>query len=256
MAKMVSKVEKLLAKANRAATQEEADTFFAGAQRIMTEHGIEETMLNLSSGEVKAEEVIDTDMVIKRSGYFESMVTLASEVARANDVRVLIKEQRSWGTEAGVRFVGFPSDISKAMMMYTALLAHCTRERRTLPTYIDAMPERDREEKNARAKAIAHWRHSFSLGYARRIGQRLYEMKLEAERAAKAADSTGTLLPALIDKAALVQAAADAMAGKPRAQRRRMIDGAGYRSGQEAANRADLGGRRDEVGGSRPEIGR
>lgn len=241
---MIRKVEGILAKANSTSNAHEAETFFAKAQQLMAKHGIDEMMINRAAGEVKAEEVTHSDMDVKRSGYFESMVRLATEVARANGVETLIKTPQSWGTAAGVRFIGMPSDITKTMMLYTALLAHCTRERRTLPYHIDTMDDSTKEGKNAKAKAIAHYRHSFSLGYAIRIGERLWDMKRATEREATEADATGSLLPALIDKGRAVAEYKAAQAGTPLRSRGKKRDVHGINSGRSAADRADLGGGR------------
>ena len=230
---MIRKVEGLLKKAQSTDNEAEADAFFTKAQALMTKHGIEEAMLDLAKGEKPAEQVIHSDLDIKRSGYFESMVILARACGEANNCRVLVKTPKDWGQFAGVRFVGFETDITKAKMLYTALLAHCVRSRKTVPEYVLAM-------EMTKPGFIGRWRRDFSEGYGNRIHTRLITLKREQERAADA-EYGGSLLPALIDRATLVADYADAMAGKPRNRRQgsRMSDAT--ERGRQAADNADLG---------------
>jgi hypothetical protein len=244
---MIRKVEGLLKKATATTNEHEADAFFAKAQQLMTEHGIEETMLALDKDEVKAEEVIHQDFNINRSGFFESMVRLATACAATNDVEVLVKQPKSWGTEAGVRFIGMESDITKVKMLYVALLAHCVRERKNAPDWV-------RQQELYEKGFIQRWRRDFSLGYASRIRERLMEIK-RAEEAAADDRSDGRFLPALRDKNQLVRDYAANMTAAPKAQRQRkgpMSDA--FNGGRTAAERADLG--QSRVGGTdRPQIG-
>lgn len=248
--KMIGKVEGLLKKASHGnTTPEEAEAFFAKAQELMTKHGIEETMLSLGQKDVPVEQVIENDMGINRSGFFDSMVSLASACADANGVKVLIKMPKSFGTDAGVRFIGFESDIIKTKMLYVSLLAQCVRERRTVPEYV-------KDIEMSQKGYIQRWRRDFSVGYASRIRERLMEVK-RAEEAAADKASDGRLLPALIDKAALVQEAYD-NTGKSnrRAGGRRngpMSDA--FHGGRSAADRANIGGSTPNIGGSRTAIG-
>lgn len=241
---MIRKVEGLLKKAQRTENSEEADAFFAKAQEMMTKHGIEEAMLALGKEEVPAEEVIHSDMPINRSGFFNSMVILARACGDANGCQVLVKLPASWRTEAGVRFIGFESDITKAKMLYTALLAHCVRERKNVPQYV-------RDIEMVKKGYIGRWRRDFSEGYGNRIWTRLMEIKRAEERAADVA-SGGSLLPALVDRAQLVKDYAASMSGKPRRSRTQTRMSDATDAGHRSANRADLGQTR--VGGNRRAI--
>lgn len=250
-AKMIDRVQKLLNKAERAGTPEEAETFFAKAHQLMEEHNIEMTMLRLA-GEVEADEIIQMDMDVNRSGFFKPMVQLAREVAWANDVRCLVKNPGDWGKDAGVRFVGHKTDINNVRMLYTALLAHCVKERRNVPEYV-----KEQQASKLVPNAVGKWRVDFSMGYALRIGRRLEAQREEMRRAAGRADSTGTLLPALIDKGTAVDAymASNVRTSAARANRSK-YDPAAMSAGAAAANRANLGGTSEVGGTSRTALGR
>lgn len=239
---MIAKVEKIMRKAERTTNPEEAATFFENAQRLMAKHGIDENTLRLSEPEIPAEKVIHNDMVIKRSGFFESMVRLASVCAEANDVRVLIKTPSDWGVHAGVRFVGLESSIVKAKMLYVSLLAQCMRERRNIPGSAKYEAETAEMMGNGTASHyLAKWRRDFSLGFASRIGDRLREIKRSVE--SEAIKSDGRMLPMLQDQRAEVTRYYESMVGAPRRTggSRQGPNAGAFGAGSRAADRADLG---------------
>lgn len=245
---LIRKVEALMRKAERTDNEAEAEAFYGKAQQLMSQHNIDEAMLRLSDTEIPAEEVIYDDMAIKRSGFFESMLKLAVACAEANDVRCLVKTPKDWRENAGVRFVGLPSNITKAKMLYVGLLAQCLKFRRSVPDYVKD------EAEYAGAGYIQRWRRDFSLGFAARIGSRLQEMKRETERAAAAKDDR--LLPVLASRKDEVDRYYSSMVGAPRRGRSRsgpMSDA--FAAGSNAANRADLGGGTRVGGGSAGQIG-
>lgn len=238
---MIAKVEKIMRKAERAGSPEEAQAFFEGAQRLMAQHGIDEAMLRLSEPEMPAEEAITSDMIIKRSGFFDSMVRLAIVIAEANDVRCLVKNGKDWGSNAGVRFIGMDSDIAKAKMLYTSLLAQCMRERRNIPD--DVTNRASWMDDGAGKHYTQKWRRDFSIGFAARIGTRLRQVKKETEAAAVRSDTSGRLLPALADRKAVVDRLYDSqftVPGRARSSRSGPMADA-FEAGGRAADRADLG---------------
>lgn len=243
---MIEKVEKLLRKAERAGTPEEADAFFSKAQELMTKWSIDETILNLSGEATRSDDLTEEVVIMKRSGYFDPMVRLIAGIGLANDVKVLVRKPSSWGVNAGAVLIGWKTDIEKTKMLYASLLLQLSRERRRdLTDEIRAYPESMRNR----------WKHSYSFAYADRIAERLAEVVAATKEEAVRADSTGSLLPALLDrKDAVDRYYAEKPKGKAN-NRSRLMDRDGLNSGRSAANRADLGGSRVGSGPSKA-IGR
>lgn len=236
----VEKIAKLLAKAERAGTPEEAETFFAKAQELMTKWSVDEAMLRAAGK--SSDELTRERMYMKRSGYLKGMQRLASEVAEANGCKILWYGPQ-FKEGAGVEFVGFASDIEKSKMMYASLLIQCGRERtRSLPP-----------EYRGDANATNTFRKSFLFGYAVRIGERLRDQRRMTEAAEVKADSTGTMALALVDRTEEVDAFFDNVPKSKGRSSRRKYDPAGLSAGRSAANRADLGNARM---GSTRSIGR
>jgi hypothetical protein len=253
---MIRKVEALFKKAEKTDNEAESDAFFAKAQQMMAKHGIEEEMLRLADSEIPVESVVHEDYAIKRSGYFDSMVRLALACADANNVRCLIKTPARFQAEAGVRFVGLPSNIIKAKLLYVSLLGQCMRFRRSVPDNVRIDADQNEAWGNGTASHyLGKWRRDFSLGFAQRIGARLTEIQRAAEEAARQTDNRMALV--LADRKEEVDQYWGRMAGGPaygnRARTGPMADAFG--AGQSAANRADLGQGTRVGGGGRKQIG-
>lgn len=245
--KWTEKVAKLLAKAERASTPEEAEAFFSKAQDIMARLGIEEARVWAARKGTSADKIVSEDVDINRSGYFPMMLQLWREVAEANGVRHVGKLPKDWGKFSGVRLIGWQSDVEKVKLLATSLLLQCIREsKRDMPEYRRAQG----------ATSMAEWRRSFRMAYAVRIGQRLREqIRLTQAEVAKETGNSD-FLPALRDRSDAVNDFFEkAMSGNIKNSRRGRAKYAedGYGAGHAAADRADLGNTR--VGnGSRKSI--
>lgn len=231
--KWMDKIEKLLAKANRAGSQEEADTFYGKAQELMAKWSIDEAMLQKSGK--SHDELITEHVTMKRSGLYRTFVELWSAVARNNDVKILVYSPSKF-REPGVDLIGWKSDVEKVKMLWQSLMIHSQRERNNaIP---DWMKQQDRWSNSAE---VARFRKSFMVGYANRIGQRLAEARRRVQQEATDADTSSGVALAIRDRSAAVQDYFDAIPkGKARTSRMK-IDAAGHASGREAADRADLG---------------
>jgi hypothetical protein len=97
------------------------------------------------------------------------------------------------------------------------------------------------------------FRSSFLTGYAWRIGQRLAEVSREVDDAVAADERSAGNLPALADRASMVDEVFDA-AFRPRSRPVRRLDSEGAASGAAAADRASLD--RSALGDARGQLGR
>jgi Protein of unknown function (DUF2786) len=239
----IDKINKLLALAERAGTEEEAQLAYAKAQDLMTRWAIDEAMLRRTDPSKSNDEIIRDDMKLKRSGLFKSMVQLIVACAEPNDVKVLVRNPTQWKDLAGVVLIGYSSDIAKVQMLFASLWIQCGTERnraiKNLPSYYSKVE-------------VAKFRRSFAVGYAWRIGDRLMEArKTTVEETDIGQPGTALMLR---DRSAEVQDFFDGVP-KGKAQRdRSKYDFGGVSQGGQAANRADIG--QPKVGGNRRAIGR
>lgn len=245
--KWLDKVEKLLAKANRAGTPEEAEAFYTKAQELMVRWSIDEAMLQKAGK--SQDELVTEHVEMKRSGLFNTYVELWSAIARANDVKILVYKLGDWRIP-GVDLIGWKSDIDKVKMLYASFMIQSQRERNnSIPDYMR------QGERWSNSAEVARWRKSFQVGYARRIGRRLREAKArtQTEVVTTSKASSGMEL-AIKDRSAAVTDYFDSIPkGKGRSSRMK-LDYEAMGSGASAADRADLGHTR--MGGQRGKLDR
>lgn len=243
----LDKIEKILVKANRAASAEEAELFYTKAQELMVKWSIDEAMLQKAGK--SHDELITEHVEMKRSGLFKTYVALWSAVAKANDVKILIYSPGDWRVP-GVDLIGWKTDIDKVKMLYASFMIQSQRERNnSIPEYMK------QGERWSNSAEVARWRKSFQVGYANRIGQRLREAKArtQTEVVSRSKTSSGMEL-AIRDRSAAVNDYYDSLPkGKARSSRMK-LDYEAMGSGRQAADRADLGQTR--MGGERGKLDR
>jgi phosphopantetheinyl transferase (holo-ACP synthase) len=230
MEKQLEKIEKLLRKAERASTEAEAEAFYAKAQELMTKWAIDEAMLRTTE-EGLAEDVTTDSIVIKRSGYFKSNVAVVQACAAPNNVKVLLRSPKSWGKEAGVVLVGFPSDIANVKLLFASMMIQIGRASRNAPAGPDAYE-------------AGIYRISFRFGFAERLRQRLEDARVHVVEEVSKTTGTSVAL-ALVDRSKAVQNFYDSMTTtKARRSTTRRWNEEGARAGRAAADRADVGATR------------
>lgn len=239
----LDKIQKLLAKAERAGTPEESDTFFAKAQELMSKWSIDAAML-ASTRKEKAK-VVHKQLVINKSGLWKSNLTLLTCIARPNDVQTVITQPRRSGEKPVAHLIGFESDVENVEMLYASMLVQNARMRKQMiPPYLKTQTEK------------VPWIRSFIEGFGVRIGQRLQEAKDLAETTYGQETYGNSMALVLVSKK---QQVAEEMKnlfphlGKMRGGKRK-VDLDGMYAGRSAADRADIGNKR--VANSRKALGR
>lgn len=229
----VDKIQKLLAKAERASTEEEASAFFAKAEELMTKWAIDDAMLR-ASGKMEREEI--TERIIKfASSSYEADYRLVKAIGIVHDLKFLVSK-----SSKQVYLIGFPSDIEATMSLFLNLKVQADRFalKEEVPAWYTSF------EKYV-------YRRSFKTGFADRIGQRLQEQRRSTVAAEAKTRGSGMEL-VLVDRRKQVDLYFhDRPKGKGRASRI-THDYNGSARGRAAGDRADLGNRR--VGGSRKEL--
>lgn len=240
--KLLTKVRRLLAQAEGTPYEAEAETFTAAAQSLMARHRIDRAMLEaLEAAEGQGGPARGPGAVrlpLDRP-YEQPKMLLLNVVAAANRCRAL------WDPSLGLAtVVGHAADRRAVELLFTSLL-------------VQATTALHREgEGTGPASRTRGFRSSFLQGFAARIGQRLQEASQAAEEQARAeldpaagAGSAGPG-PAGGDRMALVLQRRDEevedmvrqlFPHTVRTRARVVSDGAGWRQGRAAADRASLG---------------
>lgn len=240
--KIVDKIQKLLAKAERTTSQEEAEAFYSKAQELMTKWAVDDAMLAAHAGAAGKKDEIGEDSIQVAGTYFQSDVRLATVIARANNCRTL---QAKWSHS--IYFIGFESDRERCKLLFASLQIQCARfAKRECPTtteWGDKIPGWDKYV----------WKRSFRFGFADTVGRRLREAM---ERTVKTEDKKSggnSLLPVLADRKGQVERFFEQTPkGKGRASSLQ-ADWSGKAAGRAAGNNADLGQPRMS---SRKEVGK
>ncbi len=226
-------IRKLLAKADGAATTEEAQTYTAKAVDMMARHGIDEALLaaSLDPGAPGRDE-IGTSHIPMADPYSAGKARLLAWTARALRCRAVLHEAGG-GRVAGVTVLGFASDRARIELLYTSLLLQAGTQLLTV------RPEWAGE-------SVAAYRRSWLHGYALRVHHRLLEAEAAAvaetpARSSSAATGGHSVALVLADRNDRVERAyAEAFPRLGRA-RRAGLSGSGYAAGDRAGGRADLG---------------
>lgn len=220
---LIDKLRKLLAMAEGAANDHEADAFSRKAAELIARHRVDPARLV----EVDTAELTVEEYGLGRGAYVRGRLALLQVIAEAHDCQVVF-EQRRDGTVALV--AGYRGDLSIVGVMYQSLHAQAAG--------------RMAAQRRATGAATQQWRRSFLFGYADQVRQLLTATRTESECGAH----SRTVLPALRARQQRVSEYANQQFGRVRAARRpSAATKVGFTAGQQAAREADLG--RGRVGG-------
>jgi hypothetical protein len=221
--KVLGKVRGLLAKAESTPYPEEAEACTAKASALMARHAIDHAAVEGTRGGGPTARRIGLE-----DPYANAKGHLLAAVAEANRCRVVLSPS------VGVATVfGYPADLEVTEVLFTSLLVQAA----------SAMHAAGGPSAPARFRS-RRFRQSFLVAFASRIGARLEEVACQVVDEAAAADGSGALLPVLAARRAEVDAAVEAACPRLRTTSISASDAAGWHAGTDAAERADLGGRR------------
>jgi Protein of unknown function (DUF2786) len=224
-------VRKLLAKAERAATPEEAASYTDKALRLSARHGIDAALLDaerLAAHDPAADQPA-AQRIAMDDPYSAGKARLLAWTATALRCRVVFHQARG-GRVGAVTVFGFAADRARVELLYTSLLLQAgTQLVRLRPAH--------------RGESVAAYRRSWLHGFALRVHGRLVEVEQAAadEPGESPRDAAGTalVLADRRDRVATAFAATFPTLGRARA---RTLSGSGFADGTMAGDRADLGG--------------
>ncbi|MFC4951070.1 DUF2786 domain-containing protein [Pseudonocardia sp. GCM10023141] len=222
-------IRKLLAKAERAATTNEADAYNAKASELMAKHGVDAAMLAAASGDTR--DTIGSLRMKMTDPYSVEKAQLANAVTQAMGCRLVQHPGYGRGQISAVTVIGFESDLRRIEVTYTSLMLQATKS-----VVHQRPPEWSRESTTA-------FRRTYLAGFSSEVYRRLLAAERGAvERHDAAATREGpSAALVLADRRSLVQAAFDEQYGDLKPGRKRTLSGSGYQAGREAGRRADVG---------------
>ncbi|PAZ14517.1 aromatic acid decarboxylase [Streptomyces sp. SA15] len=222
--RMLTRIRALLAKAEATGFPDEAEALSAKAQELMARHSIDEALLSdraqgQGSGGADAPGACRIGV---EPPYEQAKAVLLDAVATANHCRAVWNEPFGFST-----VVGFEPDLEVVELLYTSLLVQATT----------AMTKAEAAQRADGRKRTKTFRQSFLAAYAHRVGTRL--------RAAAEATVSEDLLPVLASREVAVTDRLDRMFPETTTTRLRGVgDAAGWTEGSQAADRAQVRGRR------------
>jgi hypothetical protein len=219
-AKIVSRVQALLAKAESTDFPEEADALVAKAQELMARHSIDAALAQERRAPGARPELRHIQV---EAPYASAKTSMLSAIGRANHVQVV----HNGLFEATL--VGYPPDLDVVEMLFGSLLVQATTAMLRVP----------RQEMGRQVRAF---RHAFLVAYAHRIGQRLREAHAAAEREAES-ELGVALVPLFETRRAAIDERMREEFSSVRTKYTSVSHYGGYGAGRAAADRADIGSR-------------
>ena len=233
-ATMLDRIRKLLAKAERAGTPEEARTYTDKAVQLMARHGVD--MALLAAAEPGCDEIGATRVELA-DPYTAGKARLLGWTAVALRCRAVL-HQAAGGRVAAVTVFGFVTDRERVEVLFTSLL-------------LQAAGELARGRPRRAGESVAAYRRSWLHGFAVSVHRRLAAAEAAAEAAAggrvpadagqRAAGQRTDLV--LADRRARVERAYAEAFPVLGPGHRPALSGSGYAAGAAAGERADLGTR-------------
>lgn len=221
--RVLEKVRALLAKAEATTFPEEAETYTAKAQEMISRHRIDQALLAARGQRTETPASI---RVAVDAPYESEKSGLLSVIAEANGCQAVWMQQVGFST-----VVGFASDLRVVELLYTSLLVQATTAMTALGAQRDAYGR-------SRTRSF---RQSFLTGYAGRIHERLTGAD-EVARTDRDAAEQATLLPVLASRRGQVGDHTRQLfpPEKIRLVESRVTNHAGAHAGRVAADQAHL----------------
>lgn len=239
--KIIDKIHKLLAKAERTDNADEAEAFSAKAAELMERHTIDQSVLHRS----KADPSGVVEFMIDVSGaYYIGLRDFAVHIGDALGFKVLIHQ--AGGKNKQVAWYGFADDLAVGEILWASLRLQCERfSRQHMAEYIPPNPLDDRSDR-------FYEKRSFMVGFGQRSAARLRASRVRVQKEAEETHGSSVAL-ALVDRGSAIEEwiRNRYRVGTARSSRNRH-SASGLHGGRAAADRADIG--QNRVGGSRGSL--
>lgn len=253
----LAKIRALLAKAEATTFPEEAKTFTAKAQELMTKWAVDDAML---AGSRLASSSVETVTIrVGNPPYQGPKQSLLAVIANSMDCKIILEQVNKRWNDDGTRrakadrftqayIVGFRQDLEFVQMLFTSCLLQADLEFLSDPVQKTMFAETSHPGHRVR------WRNAFMMGYVGAIGSRLAEAKRATVRQAEdATPGVGLVLASKKDQVATkvnelfpsLRKGGGSSAGEG--------GGSGWGLGLQAGRRADLS-RDNNLGGTKGQL--
>ncbi|WP_179500042.1 DUF2786 domain-containing protein [Streptomyces sp. WZ.A104] len=231
--KTLAKIRAILAKAeDPAASPEEAQAYFAKAADLMSKYGIERAML--------AEKAPETDKPAQRVLYIKGTYLLDRTFLLGSIVKALGGQSIRWRVydrESGkyvqkFKMYGYESMLERAEMLYTSLLLQA----------FNGMKQGRPQPGESTTSYRKAWLTGFRYAVKKRL-ERAEQVAVEEADLTLPGGSASTAL-VLAQREDTIRAIFTAQHPKVRPAAKRNLRGSGWRDGDLAGQRADLGSKR------------
>ena len=225
----LGRIRKLLAKAERAGTPEEALTYTEKAAELMARHGVDVALLAAAD---PGRDAIGATRIAVADPYSAGKARLLGWTASALRCRAVLHQVRG-GRVTAVTVIGFAADRERVEVLFTSLLLQATAHlARSRPVYA--------------GESVAAYRRSWLHGFAVAVQQRLRAAEQAAEEQAGRAAPGGpgggaSAALVLADRRERVERAYAEAFPELAPGRRPALSGTGFPAGLDAGARADLG---------------
>jgi hypothetical protein len=225
---MVEKVRKLVAKADRTDSPEEAAAFFAKATELMQRFAISEAMLR-DAKKSEQDEIVHLRIDFG-STYWQAFRSVAADLGRAFGFKVLIMESRKNGY---AHWYGWKSEMGAAEVMWASLLIQAQRSAN------EHMKQSTEDDREVRFKE----KRSFMLGFGTTVANRVNQQRAETRRqvSREQGESDGSLLPVLVSRDDLLTDFFNGLSTRSVRLKTGQVHSGGYTGGRRAGERADIG---------------
>jgi len=233
-----AQIAALLAQADSTTFEAEAETFLAKAQELMSRYSVTEAML---AARHPGARVRPTSAKVRiPEPYSRAKREILESVATANYCQVVGSASLGEDASYTCTVFGYDSDLRASQALYTHLMVLASRELITaLADLVDS----------SHVKSFAR---DFYIGFGRRIGDRLAEMRRKVEAEAAVEASFSDLLPVLADRSSAVTDAKRVAFPKLKKWSISPVNSRGFSRGEAAGSRANLS---PGLGGSQKSLG-
>src|SRR5262249_40237825 len=167
----LAKVRKILAKAERAATPEEAESYNRKAAELIAKWGIDAALV--AQAEPRADKITDKRITLDQP-YARDKASLLWAITNPLRIKAVLLTSKGWDAKQRrgkntytMHLFGFASDMERAEVLFTSLLlqAHTDLYRQAIPYG---------EDRDA-------YRRSWLAGFSSAVSRRLYEAERQAQ---------------------------------------------------------------------------
>lgn len=227
---MLDKIRKLLAQAeDPACTPAEAEAFNQRAADLIAKYGIDKALLDAAKAPATKEDV-DRRKIHVPGPYAWEKSALLYNIGEPLNVHTVRHNNGRRSDGYKVSMFGFPSDLERVELLFTSLLVQASHSLATIqpPPW----------------ESTVSYRKAWMWGFINTVKARLVAAESRAAREAdERGDGPSTAL-VLADRKTLVDRRVEEAFTDLKRSKSVTVKGSGYRDGQAAGQRADLGGSR------------